>query len=168
MLDLVIKVKLKQSAVNDCLGCHNQIHLLNSDCQSCLLWCRLFLMVQSEAVPYFHHHMSKAAEQLTGQDGVKVTGLWWCKIHPGRGSNVWEKEECRKTIVTDCPRVFLEAPACLTHCFSYRGPMCAAAPSGLVHDENTEETDWKWKAFFTFIPRTCHICSVYLSPCRCH
>lgn len=60
------------------------------------------------------------------------------------GQNVWEGEECRKSMGTDCQRVFLEAPACLTHSFSHRGPMCVVASSGLAHDGNTKDTDWKW------------------------
>lgn len=57
-----------------------------------------------------------------------------------------EEEECRKRTGTGWQRVFLEAPACLTHSFSRWGPMCVVASSGLAHDGNTE-TDWKRNTF---------------------
>lgn len=148
--------------------CHNQILLLYSRWLSCLLCWRMFLMVQSKALAYFLHHVSRAAGWLASQDGAKVRGLWWCKIHTGRRWNMWEKEECRKGMGINCPRVFLEAPACLTHNFSSRGPIC----SGIIRISSWWEhkRDRKWKRIHRHqrrIPGIWHICRLRLSLHRC-
>lgn len=67
----------------------------------------------------------------------------------------------------DCPRVFLEAPSCLTHSFSHRGPMCVVASSGLAHDGNTKETDWKWNTFLRIKEGFLEFGTFAVSDCLC-
>ncbi len=66
----------------------------------------------------------------------------------------------------NCPRVFLEAPSCLTHSFSHRGPICVAS-SGLAHDGNTKETDWKWNTFLRIKEGILEFGTFAVSDCLC-
>ena len=98
---------------------------------------------ESKALPSILHHVSRAAGWL---DRSKVASWLWCKIQE-EGQLCEEKKNTGKRVGTVCPRVFLQMPACLTHSCYQRGPMRVLASSGLAHDGNTKETDWKWNTF---------------------
>lgn len=145
------KVKT-EPAMNDCLVCHIQIHYnpqapfsltLTDKVASSSVEC---VSVRSTAL--FSSTMCQ--KQLVSRpDRTEQRSEGYCDVRWVRECQMCEKKTNAGKERALTVRDFFPWSVGLSdsQLFSHRGPMCVEASSGLAHDENTNETHWKWNTF---------------------